>query len=455
MNAINKKPFPTLLHFLVILGYVFLFTIPFSFLVKTFPKNYKALGSLLAYVFPLILTIWATRKTFDRRGKLNYKPSHFEILPLVIIGAFAFLIVGEFTVFLLPEPSGWFKKLFDALNNQMKTLFDDKISGFLMVAVAAPILEETLFRGVILKALLKKYQPWKAILISALAFGIFHMNPWQFLYATVIGMFLGYMYWKTKSLFYPILIHFILNSTAFIAAQYQDPSKDVTDIITNEMKYGMFMMTSVSLIIIWFGYRYFEKYFSKYKRTIYVATGNKHKLFEINKINKEKLNFLPISELGHQTELRETGTTLKENALQKMRQIAIPYDVDVMADDTGLEVEALQGRPGVYSARYAGENTTYEDNVKKLLEEMKGEENRKAKFRTVIALSDGNKELTFEGEIKGKITNEPRGTNGFGYDSVFMPDGYNITFAEMSDNEKSKISHRARALEKLKKYFRI
>ncbi len=445
--------FPKFTHLLAILGYFFLFTIPFSLLINYFKGGYKTFGMFLAYVFPMLLTIWATRKTFNRYGKINYKPSHLQLIPFIILGAYAFLIVGEFTVYLLPESSGWLKEIEEQLAKQMESLFSDRISGFLMIAVAAPILEETLFRGIILKAMLKKYTPWKAIIISAVAFGVFHLNPWQFLYATVIGIYLGYIYWKTRSLFYPILIHFLLNGTAFIVGQYQNPEDGITEVLSDEMKYGMFVFTVIALVIIWFFYRYFEKYFKEQKQTIYVATGNKHKLLEIKNIIKQNIDFKPISELGHKTELIETGTDLKANALQKLRQISVPYDEDVIADDTGLEVESLNGSPGVYSARYAGENASYEDNVNKLLEEMKDKTNRNAQFRTIIALSDGNKEITFEGIIKGQIAETPRGTNGFGYDSVFIPEGYNKTFAEMTDKEKNSISHRARALEKLKEYL--
>ena len=157
--------------------------------------------------------------------------------------------------------------------------------------------------------------------------------------------------------------------------------------------------------------------------------------------------------MGFEGKLRETGKTLEANALQKVRQIADPYDVDAIADDTGLEVDALNGSPGVYSARFAGENASYEDNVQKLLEEMKEVENREAQFRTVVAYSKDNKEHIVSGVVKGHITTEPRGAGGFGYDSVFVPEGYTQTFAEMGETEKNKISHRAIALQKLKEMF--
>ncbi len=449
----NNKNFPNFLHFLLILLLYVLFSIPFSLLVMAFPAKFKVLGMLIAYIFPLVLTIWSVRKIFDKRGKLNYKPGHFRLLPVVIAGAYAFLVVGEFFTLLLPEPTGFLKDIYDSLTESMKILFQDKISGFIMIAVAAPVLEETLFRGVILKSLLKKHQPWKAILYSAIAFGIFHLNPWQFLYATVVGIYLGYIYWKTKSLFYPILIHFMLNATSFVAGQYYDPDQNLEDILSAEYKTGFLLWVIIALTVIYFVYKYLDNYFSNEKPVFYMATGNSHKIDEINAILGNKIQTKSIKELGHNVDLYETGTTLEANALQKMRQISIPYDVDVIADDTGLEVEALDGAPGVYSARYAGNQATYQENVDKLLEKMRNKENRKARFRTIVAVSDGNKEKTFEGIINGKIIDEPRGDGGFGYDSIFVPDGYDKTFAEMTPEEKNKISHRAMALQKLKDYF--
>lgn len=449
----NTKKFPTFLHFLLILLFFILFSIPFSLVVLLFPEKLKVLGMFIAYFFPLVLTIWLTRKIFNKKGKINYKPAHFQLLPVIIIGAYAFLIVGEFFTFLLPEPSGFLKEIYDSLTQSMKILFQDKIAGFLMIAVAAPILEETLFRGIILRALLKKYNPWKSIIYSAIAFGIFHLNPWQFLYATVVGLYLGYIYWKTNSLFYPILIHFMLNSTSFVLGQYYSPEQNINDVLTTEYKIGFGIWVIFSLGIIYFVYHYLEKYFSNQLPIFFVATGNPHKIDEINQILGDKVILKSLKDLGHTSDLMETGSNLKENALQKLRQISIPYDVNVIADDTGLEVEALGGAPGVYSARYAGENASYQENVDKLLKQIQGKENRNARFRTVVAISDGNQEKIFEGIIPGTITQEPRGTGGFGYDSIFVPEGYQQTFAEMTTEEKNKISHRAKALEKLKKYF--
>ncbi len=446
------KKFPKYIHFLAIIGYFFLFSLPFSF-VGTLPDKYKTFGMLLGYVIPMILTIFATRKTFNREGFPSFKFTHKNIFFLIILGAFAFLVVGQSTILLLPEPTGPLKKLLEELNRAMESIFKDRISGYIMIAVAAPLLEEILFRGIILKALLKKYKPWKAILISAIIFGIFHLNPWQFLYATVLGIYLGYLYWKTKSLFYPILVHWLLNSTAFIVGQYQNPSESLSPSFTDKEITGLILLGIISLISIYFLYRYLENYFLHFPKKLVVATGNPHKIQEIKNIIPSNIELTDLKSLGHSTELKETGSTLKENALQKMRQIAYPYDADVIADDTGLEVEALNGAPGVFSARYAGEGASYQDNVEKLLKALEGKENRNAQFRTVIALSDGPKEIVFEGIVKGKIAAKQKGERGFGYDSVFIPEGSNKTFAEMTEEEKNKISHRGKALEKLKKYL--
>ena len=447
-----KKRFPTIRHFAVIFLYYILFSIPFGIIQIAIPTSLNSWYMLLGYAVPMYLTVWAIRRTYDKKGKLNYKPAHLHLLPTVIITAYAFLIIGEFTVYLLPEPTGFWKDTFDELNKSVEKIFNSQVAGFLLVAVAAPILEETLFRGVILRALLKKFNPFKAILLSAVAFGIFHLNPWQFLYATVLGLYLGYMYWKTKSLFYPVLIHFMLNSTAFFAAQLFDvkETEGVTEHLAGNDLILFITLVVIAFVIIFFAWKYFENYFAQVPKDIVLATQNKHKINEIKKILPAHYRLKSLQDLKFEGELKESGDTLEANALQKVRQIAIPYDVDAIADDTGLEVEALDGAPGVYSARYAGDNASYEDNVQKLLQEMQGVENRNAQFRTVVAYSKGNQEITVSGVVKGHITTEPRGTGGFGYDSVFVPEGYTQTFAEMGETEKNKISHRAIALQKLK-----
>ncbi|HET6400718.1 MAG TPA: RdgB/HAM1 family non-canonical purine NTP pyrophosphatase [Candidatus Kapabacteria bacterium] len=191
-----------------------------------------------------------------------------------------------------------------------------------------------------------------------------------------------------------------------------------------------------------------------------LATHNPHKREELREILRTELStgieILTLDDIRPSIgDIEETGTTLEENALLKAGAVFNLTKIPAVADDTGLEVEALNGAPGVYSARYSGEGATYASNVRKLLQEMEGKENRRAKFSTVIAYCDDrNEEHLFRGEVNGTIAREPRGTNGFGYDPVFIPDGGSNTFAEMSDEEKNAISHRGRALRAFAKYLR-
>lgn len=184
-------------------------------------------------------------------------------------------------------------------------------------------------------------------------------------------------------------------------------------------------------------------------KTLVFATNNKHKLDEVKKITNHLVDILSLSEINCHDEIPETADTLEGNALQKARYIKEHFGYDCFADDTGLEVEALGNAPGVYSARYAGPHHDAEANMKKLLSEMQGKENRKARFRTVIALIREGKEYLFEGQIDGRITHEKRGEAGFGYDPIFVPDTYTQTFAELGDDIKNGISHRALAVQKL------
>jgi XTP/dITP diphosphohydrolase len=184
------------------------------------------------------------------------------------------------------------------------------------------------------------------------------------------------------------------------------------------------------------------------------ATNNKHKLEEVKHLLGNKFQIVSLQEIGCLDELLETQDTLEGNSLQKADFVFNKYHVSCFADDTGLEVEALHGAPGVYSARYAGEQKNSDDNINLLLKNLQGEKNRKAQFRTVITLKGfSNNDHFFEGVVKGKITDERKGAAGFGYDSVFIPDGFTITFAEMSMDEKNKLSHRGLAVEKLVKFL--
>ncbi len=186
---------------------------------------------------------------------------------------------------------------------------------------------------------------------------------------------------------------------------------------------------------------------------IIFATHNKHKLQEVKKLLSDKFKILSLNDIGLYDEIPETGFTLKENASQKSHYLVQRFSQNCFADDTGLEVDALNGEPGVFSARYAGEKATYEQNVEKLLTELKGIKNRKARFKTVISLIYNNKEYFFEGVVEGQILTEKKGNKGFGYDPVFVPNGYNQTFAEINTELKNKISHRGKAVQKLVRFL--
>lgn len=189
-------------------------------------------------------------------------------------------------------------------------------------------------------------------------------------------------------------------------------------------------------------------------RKLVFATNNAHKLEEIRAILGDKVEVLSLKDIQCDDDIPETADTLEGNAVLKAEYIYRHYGLDCFADDTGLEVEALNGAPGVYSARYAGgEGHDSEANMRKLLAEMEGKTNRKAQFRTAICLIEGGAEHLFEGVVKGEIIEEKRGASGFGYDPVFMPEGYTETFAEMGSEEKNRISHRARAVQALCAYL--
>lgn len=194
---------------------------------------------------------------------------------------------------------------------------------------------------------------------------------------------------------------------------------------------------------------------NKKVRKLVFATNNKHKLKEAREIIGDGFEIVSLAEIGCHDDIPETAETLEGNALIKAMWIKDKYGYDCFADDTGLMVDALGGAPGVYSARYAGENCTFQDNVNKLLAEMEGKENRKASFSTVVALLLDGKTYTFEGRVDGSISAEAHGTEGFGYDPVFVPEETGVSFAEMSSEEKNAISHRGRAMRKLAEFLGI
>lgn len=189
------------------------------------------------------------------------------------------------------------------------------------------------------------------------------------------------------------------------------------------------------------------------KRTIVFATNNAHKLGELRGIAGEEWNVVSLAEIGCHDDIPETADTLEGNALIKARWVKERYGYDCFADDTGLMVDALDGAPGVYSARYAGPGHDSVANMKLLLERMADKENRNAHFSTVIALVMGGEEHIFEGRVDGTIAREPSGCGGFGYDPVFVPENSGRTFSEMSAEEKNAISHRGRATRKLMEFL--
>lgn len=187
---------------------------------------------------------------------------------------------------------------------------------------------------------------------------------------------------------------------------------------------------------------------------IVFATNNRNKLVEIQSLLKGTgLRIISLKDIDFEGELPEEGSTLEANASQKANYISDKYGYSCFSDDSGLEVESLDGRPGVYSARYAGSRRNDSDNMQKVLAEMQGQIQRKARFRTVIALIMNGVERHFEGKVTGTILTAPRGGQGFGYDPIFMPDGYEKSFAEMSVEEKNAISHRAQAVQQLVEYL--
>jgi len=179
------------------------------------------------------------------------------------------------------------------------------------------------------------------------------------------------------------------------------------------------------------------------------ATNNRHKLGEVAAKTGDKFTLLTLNDIGCTADIEENGSTFHQNASIKSRYVFDHYQLDCFGDDSGLEIDALHGEPGIYSARYAGTHGDHDANMNKVLDKLQNQTNRKARFRTVISLLWKGEEHFFEGTVTGTIRAQRSGDGGFGYDPIFQPDGYNITFAEMSMEEKNAISHRAIAMEKL------
>jgi XTP/dITP diphosphohydrolase len=184
------------------------------------------------------------------------------------------------------------------------------------------------------------------------------------------------------------------------------------------------------------------------------ATNNKNKILEVQQMLPSTIEIISLESIGCFEEIPETAHTIEENAIMKANYVTQKYGYDCFADDTGLEVEALNGEPGVFSARYAGEQRNSDDNMNKLLEALSNETNRKAQFKTVIVLNLNGKQHLFTGIACGEITLEKTGNQGFGYDPIFKPEGYEVTFAQLSLEEKGIISHRGKATEQLKAFLK-
>jgi XTP/dITP diphosphohydrolase len=185
-----------------------------------------------------------------------------------------------------------------------------------------------------------------------------------------------------------------------------------------------------------------------------IASQNQNKLVEFKKILGDKINLFSLSDIGLYQEIPENEKTIKKNAMFKAKFVNTQTGKNVFADDTGLEIDSLNGEPGVYSARYSGVDRNSDKNIELVLRKLKNKANRNSRFKTIISLIIDGKSVNFEGVVEGKITEEKRGSNGFGYDPIFQPNGYSSTFGEMSLKEKNKISHRSIAINKMVQYLK-
>ena len=185
-----------------------------------------------------------------------------------------------------------------------------------------------------------------------------------------------------------------------------------------------------------------------------IASQNQNKLVEFKKILGDKINLFSLSDIGLNQEIPENEKTIKKNAMFKAKFVNTQTGKNVFADDTGLEIDSLNGEPGVYSARYSGVDRNSDKNIELVLKKLKNKANRNSRFKTIISLIIDGKSVNFEGVVEGKITEEKRGSNGFGYDPIFQPNGYASTFGEMSLKEKNKISHRSIAINKMVQYLK-
>ncbi len=409
-----------------------------EFKIRTLDLGWVFLSS---YLIPMLLTIYLVIRHYKISPRFEFRPKYAGLLPYALVAWILLLFVEMGISYFLPDSQSKFQSM-------TRLILQHPVLMFFLISIAAPILEEMLFRGIILKYLLKKYRPLTAIILSAFIFGLFHMNIWQFVGAGLLGLLLGYMYWRSGTLFYSVLLHFLNNSLAFFTVwHFKTMEPEAMALHGSGQALLLILVASLGAFLAFYGMERYMK--SRYHRVIYLASGNPHKLDEIRTLLPENIRLESMHALAPDIRLQETGKDLSANSLQKAMQLARRYAVDVLADDTGLEVDALNGAPGVHSARFAGADATDEQNRRKLLEALQGQDNRQARFRTVLTLNLGHRWFRFDGSVPGEILQAPRGEGGFGYDPLFRPENHEQSFATMSADEKNRISHRGQAVQKL------
>jgi len=430
-----------------LISYIFLTYLAFTLIVWGILRKLAvppAYSLAAGYIIPLAGTIWATLRKFGFRLYFYWQLPPPRILALILLFYFLYMIPVEMLTSFLPPPGPALQFLVDYIRNH-------PVSAFIVIVIAAPVLEELLFRRILLHFLLTKYPPATAIILSALAFGLIHLNIWQGISGFLLALYFGYVYWRTYS--YPVVVglHMLTNLWGYTVAF------TTGDLSTGNENLPVFMrilVASAFLLMVVAGFPWLDRRLRRCGRILLLASHNPHKAAEIKALLPPHFRLFTLRDVGYRHPLSETGETLEENSLQKARQIASVYGFDTLADDTGLEVEALHGQPGVRSARFAGENATDAHNRQLLLQKLYNTPNRRARFRTVLTWLEGNRVHTFEGRIDGRIAEQEAGTSGFGYDPIFIPEGHNRTFAQMTSAEKNRISHRARALQRFTQYLR-
>jgi len=409
------------------------------------PDSVPGFVMALVYALPLTVAIWWTLRRFGIRLYPDFSLPPPKVFWGIVVLYIPLMWIVEIISSFLP-PTG--KSLEAVLN----FITDHPGWSFLTIVILAPLLEELLFRRIILHFLLKKYPPARAVVISALAFAFFHFNIWQGIGALILGLYLGYVYWRTRSYWMTVFLHFITNATGFWSIYIHQSLDSTASQVPWEARLAAL---TLSAALFYWGIRRLDRLMARLPRTYYLASGNPHKIRELKALIPEGYRIRPMTDLGFEGPLPETGRTLEENSRQKALYLARLYGVDTLADDTGLETEALDGKPGVHTARFAGPDADDAKNRALLLEKLKEVDNRRARFRTVITLSEGHRVYQFEGKAEGHIARVPAGEGGFGYDPLFVPDeGDGRTYAEMTEEEKNRTSHRAKAVRQLVEFLR-